>query len=101
MGVMLDADGYLFIVDQGNNRIVGSGPLGFRCIVGCSGSSGSALNQLQGPRSLAFDTYGNLYVSDRENDRIMAYTLFNSSCGKFHPNVLELVMMTMRGLCLW
>ncbi|CAF1654288.1 unnamed protein product, partial [Adineta ricciae] len=61
-------------------RIVGSGPLGFRCIVGCSGSSGSALNQLQGPRSLAFDTDGNLYVSDRENDRIMTYTLFNSSC---------------------
>ncbi|CAF1691825.1 unnamed protein product, partial [Adineta ricciae] len=60
MGVVLDVDGYLFIVDQGNNRIVGSGPLGFRCIVGCSGSSGSALNQLQGPRSLAFDTDGNL-----------------------------------------
>ncbi|CAF1188087.1 unnamed protein product [Adineta ricciae] len=80
MGVVLDVDGYLFIVDQGNNRIVGSGPLGFRCIVGCSGSSGSALNQLQGPRSLAFDTDGNLYVSDRENDRIMTYTLFNSSC---------------------
>ncbi|CAF1366331.1 unnamed protein product [Adineta ricciae] len=80
MGVVLDGDGYLFIVDQGNDRIVGSGPLGFQCIVGCSGSSGSALNQLQGPRSLAFDTYGNLYVSDRENDRIMKYTLFNSSC---------------------
>ena len=25
-GVVLDADGYLFIVDSGNNRIVGSGP---------------------------------------------------------------------------
>ena len=36
VSIVLDADGYLFIVDRGNHRIVGSGPYGFRCLVGCS-----------------------------------------------------------------
>ena len=40
-GIVLDADDYLFITDSNNHRIVGSGPNGFRCLVGCSGSSGS------------------------------------------------------------
>ena len=39
MAVVLDADKYLFIVDYYNDRVVGSGPNGFRCIVGCSGTS--------------------------------------------------------------
>ncbi|CAF0915430.1 unnamed protein product [Adineta ricciae] len=40
-GVILDVDHYMFITDCSNNRIVGSGPYGFRCIVGCSGTGGS------------------------------------------------------------
>ena len=59
-GVVLDADGYLFIVDQDKNRVVGSGPDGFRCILACSGYSGSAPNQLSGPSSLSFDSHGNI-----------------------------------------
>ena len=43
-GIVLDADGYLFISDYSNHRIVGSGPSGFRCLVGCSGMNGSAAN---------------------------------------------------------
>ena len=39
-GVVLDADGYLFIVNYGSGSIVGSGPYGFRCLVGCSGGGG-------------------------------------------------------------
>ncbi|CAF4630366.1 unnamed protein product, partial [Didymodactylos carnosus] len=35
--IVLDAQKYLFIVDYGNDRIVGSGPNGFRCLVGCHG----------------------------------------------------------------
>ena len=35
-GIVLDADKYLFIVDSSNHRIIGSGPNGFRCLVGCS-----------------------------------------------------------------
>ncbi len=80
-GIVLDADGYLFIVDSGNNRIVGSGPNGFRCVAGCSGI-GSASNQLYYPRTLSFDSYGNMFVTDWENSRIQKFLLSTNSCGK-------------------
>jgi hypothetical protein len=79
--VVLDADSYLFIVDMLNNRVVGSGPDGFRCLVGCSRVSGSLVSQFNGPRNLGFDSYGNLFITDRENDRILKFTLATNSCG--------------------
>lgn len=80
---MIDADGYLFIADSMNNRIVGSGPNGYQCIVGCSGMSGNASNQLDGPRNLAFDSNGNLFVVDTFNNRIQKFMLATNSCGKY------------------
>jgi hypothetical protein len=80
-GIALDADNYLFIVDHFNNRIVGSGPNGFQCLVGCSGV-GSASNQLTYPLTLSFDGYGNMFVSDHINDRIQKFILSTNSCGK-------------------
>lgn len=82
--VMLDADGYLFILDLSNNRIIGSDYNGFRCIAGCTNSSGSASNQLHSPWSFGFDTYGNIFVSDQDNFRIQKFLLNNNSCGKFY-----------------
>ena len=73
--VVLDADGYLFIVDKNNSRVVGSGPDGFRCILACSGSSGSEPNQLRMPSSLSFDSHGNIFVTDRGNKRIQKFLL--------------------------
>ena len=35
-GIILDADKYLYIADTLNHRIVGEGPNGFRCLVGCN-----------------------------------------------------------------
>ena len=78
--VVLDNDGYLFIVDSGNNRIVGSGLNGFRCLVGCSGTSGSESNQLSWPKSMAFDSYGNMFVADTGNSRIQKFLLNSNSC---------------------
>lgn len=81
-GVTLDADGFMFITDSGNHRIIGSGPNGFRCIVGCTGLGGPALNQLNGSWGFSFDRYGNLFVSDRDNSRIQKFYLATNSCGK-------------------
>jgi hypothetical protein len=83
-GVVLNADGYLFIVDSGKHRIVGEGPAGFRCVVACSGSSvsGSGSDQLSNPRTMSFDTDGNMFVIDTDNDRIQKFSLVtNNSCG--------------------
>jgi hypothetical protein len=80
--VMLDADEYMFIADSHNNRIIGSGPNGFRCLVGCSGVNGSGSNQLNYPRSFSFDSYGNIFVVDESNYRIQKFFLATNSCGK-------------------
>ena len=81
-GVVLDADGNLFIVDQKNHRIVRSGSSGSQCIVGCTGSNGSASNQFLYPRTLSFDSYGNIYITDTNNDRIQKFVVATNSCGK-------------------
>jgi hypothetical protein len=82
-GIFVDDDGYLFIVDAWNSRIIASGPYGFRCIAGCSSSSGNSSTQFNNPRTLGFDSYGNLYVSDLDNNRIQKFILMTNSCGKF------------------
>ena len=69
-------------MDSNNDRIVGSGPNGFRCLVGCSGSQGSASNQLNTPITLSFDSYGNMFVTDCGNNRIEKFILTNNSLGK-------------------
>ena len=81
--VALDADGYLFIVEFYNHRIVGSSANGFRCIVGCTGTSGSASNQLFSPWSFSFDTSGNIFVTDYFNSRVQKFTLVSNSCGEY------------------
>ena len=84
--VVLDADGYLFIVDSKNHRVIGSGSTGYYCIVGCTNTTGAASNQLNTPQSLIFDSYGNLFVVDMFNNRIQKFLLMINSCGKikFH-----------------
>ncbi len=81
-GIVLDADKYLFIVDRGNHRIIGQGPNGFRCLVGCSNSYGSAPDQLNGPTTLSFDSYGNIFVVDNLNGRIQKFDFLPNSCSK-------------------
>jgi hypothetical protein len=80
-GISLDAEKYLFIVDAANARIVGSGPNGFRCLVGCYGP-GSQSNQLYNPFSFSFDRSGNMFVNDQYNHRIQKFLLMENSSGK-------------------
>ncbi|CAF1418424.1 unnamed protein product [Adineta steineri] len=78
-GLILDAQKYLFIVDNNNHRIVGSGVNGFRCLVGCYGE-GSQSNQLDSPFSLSFDRSGNMFVTDQSNHRIQKFQYLEESC---------------------
>jgi sugar lactone lactonase YvrE len=82
--VVLDADGYLYIADNENHRIIRSGRDAYQCIVGCTGTSRSGANELNKPYALRFDSYGNLYVADEFNGRIQKFSLATNSCGKFH-----------------
>ncbi len=66
------------MVDQGNNRIVKwttNYAAGGVCIIGCTGTSGTALNQLNGPRDMKFDRDGNIYVLDQGNHRILKFSI--------------------------
>lgn len=81
--VMLDADDHLYIVDTGNHRIIRSEPNGFRCIVGCSSSRGSASYELSHPINMAFDKRGNIYVADGKNSRIQKFFLLTNICSEY------------------
>ena len=87
-GIVLDAGGYLFIVDSNNHRIIGSGSDGFRCLVGCLGQ-GSTADTLSYPATLSFDSNGNMFVTDQNNSRIQKFLLATNSCGKYHNNLLN------------
>ena len=81
VGVALDADEYLFIVDRGSGRVFASNLGGFRCIAGCHGT-GSTSDKLNWPETPAFDSYGNLFVTDCYNNRTQKFLLATNSCGK-------------------
>lgn len=81
-GVILDSNQFLFIVDSYNNRIIRSSSFGFFCIIGCQGG-GAQTNQLAFPESLAFDSFGNIFITDKNNSRIMKFILTNDTLGSF------------------
>ena len=81
--VVLDALDVLFIADTMSHRIVASGSSGFRCIIGCGGTSGSAPNELNTPVSMSFDRDGNLFVVDQGNARIQQFGMNVVACRKF------------------
>lgn len=81
--VVLDADKYVFIVDNNDQRIVGQDANGFRCLVGCSEVPGSSPSELSYPKTLYFDSYGNMFVTDQYNSRVQKFTLNSNSCGMF------------------
>ena len=81
--ITMDADNYFYFVDHGNNRIIRLTPEDEQCIVGCTGSSGAAANQLFRPVALDFDSQGNLFVLDSYNSRIQKFQLISNQCGKW------------------
>lgn len=83
VAVILDADKQLFIVNAGNHQIILVRLNDTQCSVGCNGA-GSLSDQLQNPRSISFDSYGNILVADRDNNRIQRFNLATNSCRNYH-----------------
>ena len=77
MGLAVDASGNVYIAEPGGNRVHKVSPQGTittvagNGTVGDSGDGGLATNaQMYGPWGVAVDGSGNLYISDRANNRI-------------------------------
>ena len=76
-GVVVDADGNLYIAEQGNARIRKVTPAGIISSVagngawGFSGDGGPAIDAaLYGPFGVTLDSAGNLYIADNINQRV-------------------------------
>ena len=79
--VLVDANRCIYVADYGNNRIMRWAPgtnIG-ECIAACSGYSGAALGQLNGPNSIAFDSSGSLYVNEVNNRRVQKFEIKNET----------------------
>src|SRR5437667_1779384 len=80
-GVAADSAGNVFIADTNNNRIRKVTPAGFITTVagtgtwGSGGDGGPAVSsQLSGPRGVAVDQAGNLFIADTGNNEIRMVT---------------------------
>jgi sugar lactone lactonase YvrE len=80
-GVAVDANGNLYIADSGNNCVRKVTPSGIITTVagtgapGQSGDGGPAINaMLSGPRGVAVDAAGNIYIADYGNRKIRKVT---------------------------
>lgn len=82
-GIILDADGYYFISENYNKRLIASGPTGFRCIIGCASTSGSSMQYFTSPQSLSFDSQGNIFVTDWNHGLVLKFILATNSCSKY------------------
>ncbi len=76
-GVAVDSSGNLFISDTGDNRIRKVGTEGTISTVAGNGAFGyfgdggaATLAELNGPRGIAVDRFGNLYIADHNNNCI-------------------------------
>ena len=75
-GVAVDAGGNLYIADSANNRIrkITSGTITTVAGTGSGGSSGdggpATAARLNYPTGVAFDTGGNMYIADQNNNRV-------------------------------
>ncbi len=82
-GVALDSDGNVYIADTGNDRVrkvtVSSGNIAALAgtgTAGFTGDGGAATSAtLRGPRGVAVDSSGNVYIADSQNERIRKVTI--------------------------
>ncbi len=71
VGVALDVEGNVYVVDSGNSRIQKFDARG--ALVGSVGEAGGETGQFNQPSDIAVDAAGNVYVADTWNHRIQKF----------------------------
>ncbi len=72
--VYVDGSGYIYVADNGNNRIQKFTPGHADAVTVAGGNGyGAAANQLNSPASVFVDGPGNVYVADLGNNRIQKF----------------------------
>jgi hypothetical protein len=73
--ITVDSLGYLYMSIENNHAlkrfVLSNGSYVSSIIMGTEDSEGSSLNELTDPRGTFIDTFGNIYLSDQYNDRIL------------------------------
>ncbi|CAF4182133.1 unnamed protein product [Rotaria sp. Silwood2] len=79
-GVTLDSAGNIYVADTGNNRIqlFKVGQTNAITIAGVPGLPNANPSSLRGPSAVRLDSQGNLYVADRNNNRIQMFMCIQS-----------------------
>ncbi|UJR11116.1 hypothetical protein I4U23_015298 [Adineta vaga] len=93
--IIVDINGFLYIADTINHRILRwkEGESQGEVISGISSKSkikdesGNSSLHLNRPKSLAFDLEGNLYVADVGNNRVQKFHIDNSACLLSEPKL--------------
>jgi|GEM_PF-5247458 len=82
MGVSFDSKGDLWVVDTGNNRVLEfvppfTGGMAATLVIGHSDftdwSGGTTQTTLSNPTGATFDSFGNLWVADEMNNRVLEF----------------------------
>ena len=71
-----DNNGFMYVNDQGNNRVQRYSPnsLNGTTVAGQAGGGSNALNGLHNPTGIDVDDNSNLYIADTGNNRLMLWT---------------------------
>ncbi|MGC9326281.1 MAG: flippase activity-associated protein Agl23 [Candidatus Hinthialibacter sp.] len=67
--VAVDARGFVYVTDSTKNTVHRFDPTGANVVQ--FGGSGAAAHQLRGPKGIAIDAQGHLYIADSQNHRIV------------------------------
>ncbi|MBX7108650.1 MAG: T9SS type A sorting domain-containing protein [Chitinophagales bacterium] len=73
-GMALDAQGNVYVAEEGNNRVTKWAPGATQGVVVAGGNgNGSGANQLSYPEGVFVDKFNNIYVADQNNARIQKW----------------------------
>jgi hypothetical protein len=84
--VILDYDKNLYILDTSNHRIIflDSKFEQYRCLIGCNTNNDYSSGLLNLPIGISFDRFGNILISDTNNNRVLKFLLETPFNGKFN-----------------